>query len=135
MRTEGKRKSGLGLVIGVAALCLAAPLASVAAPTAFGRLSIYGSVEASYSVEARTGQFTAIGQGVAESGSLRAPVMPGQTVVRVKKANSRSAAYTLVISGGREPLEIRDLSYDAPITIDVPDATPGSSLTLTVLPN
>lgn len=114
--------------------CLAGPVPSAYAQRAAGRLSIYGSVEASYAVEAKTGEYTAIGQGVAEGGSLCSPVLPGRTVVRVRKANSRSGSYTLVISGGEEDLRIRDLSYDASVTIDIPNPRPGSSLILSVLP-
>ena len=117
----------------VMALWPASLLASAAVP-AFARLTVYGAVEASYFVEARTGAYTAVGQGVAESGSLRAPVLAGPTTIRVRKANSRSAGFTLVISGGPEEIRIRSLSYDSAVTIDIPEAKRGSALVLSVLP-
>lgn len=137
VKSRGKMilRSGLGLMVGLTiAFCAANPAPSAAAQRAFGALRISGAVEASYFVEAQTGLYTAIGQGVGEGGSLRAEVPGGRTTVRVRKANSRSAAYTLVVRGGQEEIQIRNLSYDAPVTIDIPEAKAGASLILLVLP-
>lgn len=132
MRTNVR--CGLGMMIGLAVMfCAANPQPAVAAE-AFGRLTVYGAVEASYLVEASNGQYTALGQGVAESGSLRAAVIPGETTVRVRKANSRSGAYTLVVGGGPQEIRIGGLSYDTPVTINIPEASLGAALTLSVLP-
>lgn len=128
-------KSGLRVMAGLAvAFCVTQPFPAAGAAMASGRLSIYGAVEASYSVEARTGQYTAMGQGVAEGGSLQTAVLAGPATVRVRKANSRSAAYTLVIRGGESDIQIRNLPYDATVTIDIPEARPGMTLVLSVFP-
>jgi hypothetical protein len=116
------------------------PVALLAAgclPAAFsqqqtGRLSVYGVLQPSYYAEARSEGFVSVGQGVAEGRTLRVPAQPGAVSIRVSKANSSSPRYTLVISGSKDEVRMRDLPYGAPVTVTVPEGS--GPVTLYVLP-
>lgn len=102
---------------------------------ASARLSIYGNVSASYRVEVTGEGYTSIGQGLADGNSLRASVLPGPVAVRVLKANSRSATYTVVVSGGSTDVKFQGFPYDATIPVVIPDSTANRPLTLYVRPD
>jgi hypothetical protein len=102
---------------------------------AAGRLFVYGSLQASYYAEARSEQFVSIGQGVAEGDSLRLTAQPGPATIRVMKANSASARYSIVIVGGKEDFRMGDLAYGTTVTVRVPESNSGLPLTLCVIPD
>jgi hypothetical protein len=136
MWTKVKTNTRAALTIrAVVALLLAGCLPVAHAQVAAGRLSISVNVQASYYVEAKGEGYSSIGQGIADGSSLRAPVRPGEVTVRVLKANSRSATYSLVVSGGKEDLRMRSLLYDTAVAVAIPDSQSDLPLVLSVIPD
>jgi len=135
MWTKAKTNTRALMVRPVVALLLAGCFPVAQAQVAAGRLRISVNVQASYYVEANGEGYTSIGQGCADGSSLRAQVRPGEATVRVLKANSRSATYSLVVSGGKEDLRMHGLLYDTRVPLAVPDSQSDLPLVLSVIPD
>ncbi|HEV3329890.1 MAG TPA: hypothetical protein VG096_02845 [Bryobacteraceae bacterium] len=138
MQTRMKTNSGAKLMMRVAAALLFAgclPAAYGQHASASGRLYVHGSVDASYRVEITAESYTSVSQGIASGNSLRAQVLPGPITVRVLKANSDSASYSLDVTGGRQDLSLRQLPYAVAVPVVIPDSKTAAPLVLSVLPD
>jgi hypothetical protein len=136
MRTKVTTNSGAILMMRpVVALFLAACFPMAHAQVATGQIHISVTVQASYCVEAKGESYTSIVQGIAAGNNFRASVQSGPLTVRVLKANSRSATYSLVLSGGKEDFRMRDLPYDTLVPVIIPDSRSDLPLVLSVIPD
>src|SRR5579864_8742125 len=120
MTNRMKATSRMAAILMMVAGCI--PVAYAQRPSASARLTIYGSVEASYRVEVTGEGYTSAGQGLANGNDLRASVRPGPIAIRVLKANSGSATYSFVVRGGTEDLSLLGLAYEATIHAVIPDS-------------